>query len=242
MEWNGIIDMVACGGGQLVTAVLLSTRFMLSGEVLASAYVPFSAIPPIPTGQVTETVKVDIIGQHPKKSQWVEIERQTGTRDIRCTSDLQFSALGASGNIFGLGSDKHHSDNKSYRIGLDPLRETIDKPPAILSWVFTNTHSMYSPMCMKLLVLVEKPTPNPTWFPFSLRLDENMKIEVHNASALSVGCRRLVGKPPGDWRFKIEGRYKQEDTKKALSDAEEHNPPTIVGLDATVKSWKNTCK
>lgn len=96
---------------------------------------------------------------------------------------------------------------------------------------------------MQLLVLVEKPPPNLAWFPFDLTLDETMKVEVHNTSPLSIKrFKRLLGKPHVGWCFKIGGRYNEEAARGALRDAQENKSPTIVGLDAAVKPWRDSLK
>lgn len=87
--------------------------------MLAIAHVPFSTQPHTPTSEAAKTPH--IAGQYPDKPQLVAIDR--------------FSALGASGNISGVGSDKHHSDNYYGVIQLNSIREAIAGQGVHLIWL-----------------------------------------------------------------------------------------------------------
>ncbi|KZP33178.1 hypothetical protein FIBSPDRAFT_847772 [Athelia psychrophila] len=188
--------------------------------------------------------EIDITGRYPATTQWVEVKRQTGTKDILVTPNIQLNAGAGGGGISSVGVNRHQSDNRSYKISLDSKQEAIVGQPVSLRWKFSdpNRNGVFYPPSMKLLVLVEKPTPNPAWFPFHLKLDWQLHVDLHNTfQQFMDGIQRLVAKPPvhEGWFFKIEGRYNHQAARAALRDAisRNPNPPTVVGLNAAARPW-----
>jgi len=79
-------------------------------------------------------------------------------------------------------------------------------------------------------------------FPFGLRLEKNLKVDVHDPGVLNRIMRLLgVDAKEDCWRFKIKAPYKPKDAKAALEDAEfaltSNKMPSFIGLHAAVKPW-----
>lgn len=134
--------------GDLLCACLVQSDFLgnlSQSHMLALATVPLSALPSPPTGEAIEqsldTAEINIAGRYPTITQWVEVKRQTGTKDVLVTPNIQFNAGAGGGGISGVGVDRHQSDNRSYKISLDSKQEAFVGQPVSLSWlVLHRTH------------------------------------------------------------------------------------------------------
>jgi hypothetical protein len=104
---------------------------------------------------------------------------------------------------------------------------------------FEDEYGVFYPSDIDLLVLVENTTPTPeSSFPFELRLEHNLTVDIHR---LYEGIFKFVRMVAGrrskheEWFFNIRGKYKSSEAEEALRKAKE-NPETI-GLHAALKEW-----
>ena len=92
---------------------------------------------------------------------------------------------------------------------------------------------------MRLLVIVRRKS-SPDLFPFRLRLEWSLHVDVHGKyNHLVDGFERLRSWPWAHegWCFEIGGNYNPGRAREALEDAQLRDPPTFVGLHAAVQPW-----
>jgi hypothetical protein len=107
---------------------------------------------------------------------------------------------------------------------------------------FRDKKGMYFPSNADVIVIVAKTNPGPreVWFPFELRLEFDLTVDVHGLLGRVSRLLPRTDKHEG-WRFQIKGNFFPEKAQKAKTDcqiAEESGRiPEEVGLRAAVKLW-----
>lgn len=104
--------------------------------MLANALVPLFARPnPGEAGETVAEEGLNIATSHPNQGQWVEVSKQTGTREVSATPNVKVNAVGVGLEIGGVGVNKHQDINKSYLISMHPSLETLEDQPSKLKWL-----------------------------------------------------------------------------------------------------------
>ncbi|KAF7980090.1 hypothetical protein HWV62_39898 [Athelia sp. TMB] len=108
--------------------------------------------------------------------------------------------------------------------------------------LFRDPIGVFYPPTMRLLVIVRKrSSPDP--FPFRLRLEWSLHVDVHGKyNHLVDGFERLMSWPWAHegWCFEIAGNFNPDLAQEAFEDAQLQDPPTFVGLHAAVKPWMDS--
>lgn len=112
------------------------------------------------------------------------------------------------------------------------------------SRAFGDEAGIFYPHSILLLVTV-KCTTSQLWFPFSLKIQPHLQVDLHSGS-ISNMFRRMVGKPHGkdDWTLPIQGNYQVDKVKKVLTyynSAEGDGSPSgedeAIGLNAAATAY-----
>ena len=108
---------------------------------------------------------------------------------------------------------------------------------------FEDPHGIFYPKTTRVLVITAKNiSGEEISFPFQLRLERTMKVDIHDPPVLGR-VMSFRGKPEKDdcWCFNIRAPYKAGVAKDALEDvirAEDNKEiPSVVGLRAAAKPW-----
>jgi hypothetical protein len=109
-----------------------------------------------------------------------------------------------------------------------------------------NVDGIFYPPSTDIMVIVERiDRPDMKWFPFELRLEWKLRVDVHGQSALKY-IRYMVKLPKHDgWCFHIKGNYNPTRAYTAVAAALDTTGnitqiPPGIGLDAAVPAMKKT--
>lgn len=122
---------------ELLELHLLSLLF-----VLADALVPLFATPN--PGETDETVvaeSLNITASYPEQEQWVEVSKQTGTKETSLTPNFKLNIVGSGLEAGGIGVSKHQEFSKSRLISMDSIRDVWRNLPSKVNW---RVHSIQS--------------------------------------------------------------------------------------------------
>lgn len=103
---------------------------------------------------------------------------------------------------------------------------------------FKDSKKSLYPSCVEVLLVVrKKSTAACHWFKFSLKLMEELKVDVHGQiPSVTDFFDRLVGVPErgcNGWYFEIQGRYNEEHAKNVITSLD--TDPS-VGLRSAARS------
>jgi hypothetical protein len=77
---------------------------------------------------------VDILGHFPSKEEWAEVARVSGTKEIKMTPEVQVTAVGTGVQMAGVGMNWSGSEERSYKICLNPQLKAMGGHPMCLRW------------------------------------------------------------------------------------------------------------
>ncbi|KAF7969903.1 hypothetical protein HWV62_25569 [Athelia sp. TMB] len=210
--------------------------------MLAESYPIAKAIVPLSTDRSKEdksAAEINISTPYPDKPQWFEVKQQVGTKDIEVAPSVKLNILGQGIEFSGIRWKKHSNDDHSYKISLECTKDVLQDHPNYLEWKFKDEKGVFYPPNINLLVVVEKCTSeyDPPWFPFQLKLDWKLQVDVHGK--IYKRFLRLVAAPSkhDGWCFQIKGDYYPKRAQEALDDALSEDIPAYVGLHAAAKAW-----
>jgi len=139
--------------------------------------------------------------------------------------------------------NKRRKDEQACMISLNPVQKVFAGHPTYLNWKYSDSQGVFYPPNVDLLIIVSKSTVSATkhevWFPFELRLEWELKVDVHGLWGSIIRLVHRADKHDG-WCFKIRGQYKPSIAKDALEDARgalKDGYIPSVGLRAAVKPW-----
>ncbi|KAF7973129.1 hypothetical protein HWV62_16170 [Athelia sp. TMB] len=199
-------------------AILLKTHFRLQqGECLSLATLPLSTLPPDKDAIGKDSAGINISDRHPRNTQCHEVDRPEGAGSTVASRVLP-------------------------KISLASTQDALKNLPTSLHWLFRDPIGVFYPPTMRLLVIVRKrSSPDP--FPFRLRLEWSLHVDVHGKyNHLVDGFERLMSWPWAHegWCFEIAGNFNPDLAQEAFEDAQLQDPPTFVGLHAAVKPWMDS--
>jgi hypothetical protein len=96
--------------------------------------VPFSAQPIVSDSRGDASDAIEIVSHHPLDTQWAEVARLKGTKDVVLKPTVSISALGNGGSLDGLGVTKHLDINQVSTISLKPTQVVLQNSPVQLQW------------------------------------------------------------------------------------------------------------
>jgi hypothetical protein len=99
---------------------------------IESALVTFSARPMVSENQEITPNIVDIVGHYPSDTQWAEVARDKGTKEVSLKPNFSFSILGFLGSVDGIGVKKYLGINQVSTISLKPTQVTLKSKPTQL--------------------------------------------------------------------------------------------------------------
>lgn len=103
--------------------------------VLANALVPLFATPnPNKPDETVAAEDLNITTSHPKKGQWIEIDKQTGTKEVSATPSIKINAVGGGLELGGVGVNKQLNINESRLIYMNPTWEFYENQPSKVKW------------------------------------------------------------------------------------------------------------
>lgn len=82
----------------------------------------------------TNTEQIDISGHFPSTAEWVEVAKQSGSRDVYATPSIGVNVLGTGVDMSGVGVNRHMPEERSYKISLNPVQQVLDNHPTYLKW------------------------------------------------------------------------------------------------------------
>ncbi|KAJ7590141.1 hypothetical protein C8J56DRAFT_589061 [Mycena floridula] len=233
--------------GEIGCAVVVRTTFDLQkNDKLAYALVPLTARPSYDRSLDSENVQIEISEHFPASCEYIQVMRCAGTKQIVMLPKVGVNVLGSGAEFGGIGIKKSQDDSVSHTISLHPVRRVLAGHPTYLDWKFEDPSGIFYPPSVDLLIVVTKQqdqSGNQTWFLFELRLEWQLKVEVHGINW--KGVTRLVervNKHDG-WCFKVEGNYKAELARQALEVARaqlqgrKEGESLTVGLEPAVGPW-----
>lgn len=222
----------------------------------AFAKVPLVAHPARAGEQsITPSESIDITAHYPTEEH-LKVGQRFGRKNIHITPEVNVDVLGTGLGFGGVGVNKEQSDNKLHLVSLLSHRYELEHQPTRLEWYnvihmylessthrfmyrhFADTKGIYYPSSIGLLVIVQKESDeHELWFPFQLRLDWQLKVEVHS-TVLQTILRYIgkIGKHEG-WKFDINGNYNHEKAKEVLEQVRDGEELRTVGLMAAARAW-----
>lgn len=228
--------------GSLICAVLLRMTFRLpAGNKLKFALVPLSARPIKSEDQEPENSadSVEIDSYHPSDAQLAGVSWVKGTKEVYLKPQVSVSALGNNVSVDGVGIKKQYDINHIATISLKPAKVMLQNRPTRLEWRFEDEHGVFYPSDIDMLIIIENSTPTPELsFPFELRLEHNLTVDIHRVfDGITKFVRMVAGRRSEreEWFFNIRGKYKPTEAEEALRRAKES--PESIGLHAALKEW-----